>query len=84
MADAKRFVYLLQSASQPWRYYTGLTGNVEARVRAHNEGRSPHTASGAPWRVLVALEFADEARAIAFEKYLKSGSGCAFSKRHFR
>jgi hypothetical protein len=37
-----------------------------------------------PWTALVAIEFADEARAVAFEKYLKSGSGCAFSKWHFR
>lgn len=32
----------------------------------------------------VMVEFADERRAVAFERYLKSGSGCAFAKRHFR
>ena len=84
MDATKRFVYLLQSESQPSRYYTGLTANVQTRLRAHNEGRSRHTASSGPWRVIVALEFADEAHAVAFERYLKSGSGCAFSKRHFR
>jgi putative endonuclease len=84
MDATKHFVYVLQSESQPWRYYTGLTANVQARLRKHNEGHSPHTASGAPWRVIVVLEFADEKHAVAFEKYLKSGSGCAFSKRHFR
>jgi hypothetical protein len=30
------------------------------------------------------VEFADERRAIAFERYLKSGSGVAFAKRHLR
>ena len=30
------------------------------------------------------VEFADEERAVEFEKYLKSGSGRAFSMRHFR
>lgn len=84
MHTARRFVYVIQSESQPLRYDTGLTSNVQARLRAHNDGRSPHTASGAPWRVVVAIEFADETRAVAFEKYLKSGSGFAFSKRHFR
>jgi hypothetical protein len=29
------------------------------------------------------LEFPDESRAARFEKYLKSGSGRAFAKRHF-
>jgi hypothetical protein len=31
----------------------------------------------------VALEFAGEASAVAFERYLKTGSGRAFAKRHF-
>src|SRR5215204_4219961 len=36
-----------------------------------------------PWRVLAAIEFPDEPTAARFEKYLKSGSGRAFAKRHF-
>jgi hypothetical protein len=28
-------------------------------------------------------EFSDETRAVRFERYLKSGSGRAFAKRHF-
>jgi hypothetical protein len=28
------------------------------------------------------MEFTDEARAIDFERYLKTGSGRAFAKRH--
>jgi hypothetical protein len=31
----------------------------------------------------VSIEFADECLAIRFERYLKSGSGRAFAKRHF-
>lgn len=84
MGAPKRFVYVLRSELQPWRHYTGLTSNVEARVRAHNDGCSTHTASGVPWRVDVVIEFAHEARASAFEKYLTSGSGCAFASRHLR
>jgi hypothetical protein len=34
--------------------------------------------------VIVVVAFANERRAIDFEKYLKSGSGCAFAVRHFR
>lgn len=84
MHAPRRFVYIIRSESQPWRYYTGLTSNVVARLQAHNGGCSRHTASGVPWRVDVVVEFADEPRAVAFEKYLKSGSGCAFAMRHPR
>ncbi|HKE83020.1 MAG TPA: hypothetical protein VKB50_04665 [Vicinamibacterales bacterium] len=37
-----------------------------------------------PRSVDVVIEFADERRAIAFERYLKSGSGAAFAQRHLR
>jgi hypothetical protein len=37
-----------------------------------------------PWRVIVVVAFAGEKRALEFERYLKSGSGCAFAARHFR
>jgi hypothetical protein len=32
---------------------------------------------------VVSLEFANEQSALQFERYLKSGSGRAFAKRHF-
>jgi putative endonuclease len=41
-----------------------------------------YTAAHRPWRLLVQLEFADEQTARRFERYLKSGSGRAFAKRH--
>ena len=82
--DPTRTVSILQSQADPTRYYAGLTSNVSARLDAHNAGRCTHTASGRPWSVIVVVDFADEERAVRFERYLKSGSGCAFSKRHFR
>ena len=84
MSAPRRFVYVLKSESQPDRYYTGHASNLAARLDAHNAGRCPHTASGRPWRLDVVVKFADERRAVAFERYLKSGSGNAFAKRHFR
>ena len=33
------------------------------------------------WRLKTYIAFSDEAQAIAFEKYLKSGSGRAFAKK---
>jgi len=50
------------------------------------ESASLHAASTAalrPWSLLVSIEFSTERAASAFERYLKSGSGRAFAKRHF-
>jgi len=80
----RRIVYVLKSETDPVRYYTGLTSRLASRLDAHNSGQCPHTASGKPWIIDVIVEFSDERRALAFERYLKSGSGGAFAKRHFR
>jgi putative endonuclease len=81
---SKRFVYVLRSQENPPKYYTGLTSDVARRLTEHNAGRCSHTADDGPWSVDVAIEFADERRAVAFERYLKSGSGVAFAHRHLR
>ena len=77
-------VYVLRSEPQPDRWYTGLTSDVHARLAAHNRGDSRHTSTGRPWRLTVAIEFASADAAKSFEAYLKSGSGRAFARRHFR
>jgi putative endonuclease len=79
----KRFVYILRSQSDPLRHYVGVTSDVENRLEWHNTGPSGQTVQHRPWSVVVSLEFADEQTAARFERYLKSGSGRAFAKRHF-
>jgi len=79
----KRIVYILRSESDPARHYVGLTDNVDARLEWHNRGPSGHTFHHRPWMLVVSMEFRTEAAARRFEKYLKSGSGRAFAKRHF-
>ena len=79
----QRFVYLLRSLQSSGRRYVGLTSDVATRLGFHNAGLSSHTAKYRPWELVVSIEFGDGARALAFEKYLKSGSGRAFAKRHF-
>ena len=76
-------VYILRSTIDNDRYYVGVTSNVGARVATHNSGGSVHTRRDRPWQLVVALEFARVDSAVAFERYLKSGSGRAFAKRHF-
>ena len=84
MALDKRFVYVLRNRSTPMRYYTGVTANVLLRLAAHNAGHCTHTTDGRPWDIDLVVEFTDETRALRFERYLKSGSGVAFAKRHLR
>lgn len=80
----KNTVYILHSEVSPWRWYTGLTSGASSRLAAHNAALSTHTASGRPWTLVVLVQFADATKAEAFDVYLKSGSGRAFVRRHFR
>jgi putative endonuclease len=75
-----KYVYLLQSLTDHERFYTGFTDDLKARLLMHNSGSVTHTAKYRPWRVKTYIAFTDGARALAFEKYLKSGSGRAFAK----
>jgi predicted GIY-YIG superfamily endonuclease len=78
----KYSVYLLASERNQLRY-VGITDNVNRRLEVHNSGGSSFTAPHRPWRLVVAVEFPTELRARQFERYLKTGSGRAFAKRHF-
>ncbi|MFL6844048.1 MAG: GIY-YIG nuclease family protein [Allosphingosinicella sp.] len=78
------YVYILQSLSHPDQFYTGLCQDVQARLKAHNAGQSPHTSKFKPWKLLSYHWFEEPRTAAAFERYLKSGSGRAFALRHLR
>jgi predicted GIY-YIG superfamily endonuclease len=76
------YVYILVSEADQTAHYTGLTEDLQERLRAHNAGKVAHTAKRRPWRLQTALAFRDRSRAAAFERYLKSGSGRQFARRH--
>jgi putative endonuclease len=76
-----KYVYILESLEAE-HFYIGITDDLRARLAKHNAGEVPHTSKYRPWRLKSYIAFSDEARAIAFEKYLKSGSGRAFAKKH--
>ena len=76
------YVYILQSKSAPNQRYIGLTRDLKKRLLDHQDGRSPHTAKFAPWLMVAYFAFVAENTAVAFERYLKSGSGRVFAKRH--
>ena len=76
------YVYLLESTSSGQRY-VGTTNDLKRRLADHNAGKSPHTSKFTPWRLVTYVAFDDQPKAETFERYLKSGSGRAFAKRHF-
>lgn len=84
MPFARRFVYIIKSITTPDEYYVGVTSNVALRLREHNDGLSRHPSRHRPWRTLVVIEFDQEEPARRCERYLKSGSGREFARRHFR
>jgi putative endonuclease len=77
-----KYVYILQSLQQSEHFYTGITDDLRARLSMHNSGSVTHTAKYRPWFIKSYVAFTDDTRAFAFEKYLKSGSGRAFAKKH--
>ena len=83
MRGRRRFVYVLKTVDPRTRFYVGVTADGSARLVHHNEDHCPHTARYRPWELHVVIEFRDEQTALRFERYLKSGSGRAFAKRHF-
>ena len=80
---AMHYVYLLRSEANPKQQYVGLTSDLKHRLAEHNRGDSPHTSKFIPWAIRAYFAFPKQTIAIAFERYLKSGSGRAFAKRHF-
>ena len=74
-----KYVYILRSINHPRERYFGITSDLRKRLFDHNKGRCKHTSKFAPWRVETYISFSDEAKAVAFERYLKTGSGKAFS-----
>jgi len=75
------YVYILESIDDPTRHYVGITDNLKVRYKKHNAGDVPHTSKFRPWRLKTYIALSDRERALALERYLKSGSGRAFAKK---
>ncbi len=63
-------------------YYVGCTDNLKERFVRHQKGYVPATADRLPVTLEFYIALADKYRAFELEKYLKSGSGRAFIKKH--
>jgi len=77
------YVYLIQSQKYPEQTYIGHTNDLMQRLETHNSGGSIHTKLYRPWKLVMFLAFETQEKAVEFEKYMKSGAGRAFAKKHF-
>ena len=75
-----QYVYILECADKS--KYTGCTGDLKERFKRHQIGSVPSTKSKLPVTILFYCAFQELNKAFAFEKYLKSGSGRVFMKKH--
>jgi predicted GIY-YIG superfamily endonuclease len=76
-----KYVYILESLGEPDRHYVGITDDLRTRLKSHNAWQVYHTSKFKPWRVNTYIAFSDHDRAVLFERYLKTQSGRAFSKK---
>jgi putative endonuclease len=74
------YTYILKSSVDGTKYI-GHTNNLKKRLQDHNQHQSKYTSTKAPYMLIWYCAFLDKNKAIAFEKYLKSSSGFAFSNK---
>ena len=75
-----QYVYILQCNDNTC--YVGCTSDLKERIKRHEAKQVAYTSSRLPIKLIFYCAFADKFKAFEFEKYLKSGSGRAFTKKH--
>ena len=74
------YVYIL--LCKDGKPYIGCSSNLPERIERHQKGQAPATKERLPVKLVSYIAFGDKHKAFEFEKYLKSGSGRAFTKQH--
>ncbi|MDD5098785.1 MAG: GIY-YIG nuclease family protein [Candidatus Colwellbacteria bacterium] len=76
------YVYILQSENDGSRYI-GVSIDLKRRIQEYNNGGTDYSKSKRPYKIIWYSAFYEKKRAYDFEKYLKSSSGYAFTKKTF-
>ena len=74
------YVYMLRCNDK--RFYIGCADDLKGRLERHKKGHIPATKDRRPIKLHCYFAFQDKYTAYNFEKYLKSGSGRAFLRKH--
>ncbi len=77
------YIYVLRS-SKDGQFYVGLTGNLRARLLAHNNAQVTSTKRRVPLELIYWEGCLDERDAARREKYLKSAWGKRYIKGRLR
>ncbi len=64
-------------------FYIGCTNDLKDRISRHQKGQVDATKDRLPIELDFYVALNNQYKAFNFEKYLKSGSGRAFIKKHF-
>lgn len=64
-------------------YYVGCTDNLRDKTERHQNGYVHATKNRLPVVLDFYIAFKNKYKAFNFEKYLKTGSGRTFIKKHF-
>lgn len=75
-----QYVYILKCSDN--RTYVGCTDDLKDRLKRHNKGHVPATKDRLPAKLVSYFAFSTKYIAFNFEKYLKTGSGRAFLRKH--
>jgi len=75
------YVYILKCVDK--KFYIGCTNNLKDRLKHHQRGEIIATKYRRPTNLNCYFAFHNKYLAYNFEKYLKTGSGRAFLKKHF-
>lgn len=75
------YVYCLRSERVASFRYVGFSADLSQRILDHNRGCNPSTIAYLPLRLEGYAAFRAKEQALAFERYLKSGSGHAFARK---
>jgi Predicted endonuclease containing a URI domain len=63
-------------------FYVGCAEDLRERFKRHENGQVPATKNRLPVKIDFYIAIQNKYKAFEFEKYLKSGSGRAFTSKH--
>lgn len=75
------YVYILKN-KQTGESYKGFSSNLKTRLRSHHEKTVKTTKGNGQYELVWYCAFKEKSKALNFEKYLKQGSGFAFTQKH--
>lgn len=74
------YVYIVRLKNG--KYYTGSTADLKRRLKRHKSSQVIATKAFLPVKLVYYCAFGSKKKAIAFEFYLKTGSGNGFRNKH--